>query len=56
VSVDVSSVDFQIYKVNFRLPILTDINILRRELNPTLFPGISSNVQVHDGFADVQEK
>jgi len=38
------------------LPILTDVEVPRRSLNSALFPGVSSSVGVHDGFADVQEK
>jgi hypothetical protein len=38
------------------LPILTDANFFLRSLSTSLFPGISSSVKVHDGFADAQEK
>ena len=31
---------------------LTDIDILMGNLSPTLFPGVSSSVQVHEGFRD----
>ncbi|KAG1872460.1 alpha beta-hydrolase [Suillus subalutaceus] len=31
---------------------LTDANALTRRLDPTLFPGVDSNVEVHRGFAD----
>jgi len=34
------------------LSILTDVNIVKEPLNATLFPGIPSTVQVHDGFRD----
>jgi hypothetical protein len=34
----------------------TDVNIIQRSLDSTLFPGISSDVAVHSGFADEQEK
>ncbi|KAF5361733.1 hypothetical protein D9756_002148 [Leucocoprinus leucothites] len=34
----------------------TDANIVRRSLNSSLFPGVSSAVGVHDGFGDEQEK
>jgi len=36
------------------LPLITDINIIFTPLNPNLFPGVSSDVQVHDGFANAQ--
>ncbi|KAL9711964.1 hypothetical protein Ac2012v2_005038 [Leucoagaricus gongylophorus] len=32
------------------LSILTDVNIVKDSLNTTLFPGVPSNVEVHDGF------
>ncbi|KAI1789485.1 alpha/beta-hydrolase [Ganoderma leucocontextum] len=35
---------------------LTDINLVRTPLNSTLFPGVSSDVQVHGGFADEHAK
>ena len=44
---------------NFRplsMPILTDANIILRKFDSTLFPGISSDVKVHDGFADSQAR
>ncbi len=31
---------------------MTDINIGLKSLDSTLFPGVSSSVQVHSGFAD----
>ncbi|KAJ3571303.1 hypothetical protein NP233_g3844 [Leucocoprinus birnbaumii] len=34
----------------------TDANIIRRSLNSSLFPGVSSSISVHDGFGDEQEK
>lgn len=34
----------------------TDADIIRRSLDGTLFPGISSDVGVHGGFGDEQEK
>lgn len=36
--------------------IATDINAIQKSLNPSLFPGISSSIQVHDGFADEHAK
>ncbi|TFY81186.1 hypothetical protein EWM64_g2822 [Hericium alpestre] len=38
------------------LALLTDTDFSLRPLNSTLFPGISSDVEVHDGFADSQER
>jgi len=35
---------------------LTDINILKTKLDSSMFPGISSNVEVHDGFAKEHKK
>ncbi|KIY62160.1 alpha/beta-hydrolase [Cylindrobasidium torrendii FP15055 ss-10] len=32
--------------------LLTDVQVLQRQLSTTLFPGISSSVYVHSGFAD----
>ncbi|KAF9049827.1 alpha/beta-hydrolase [Panaeolus papilionaceus] len=34
------------------LSLLTDANIVMDTLNTSLFPGVSSSVQVHDGFQD----
>ncbi|OJA11523.1 hypothetical protein AZE42_09435 [Rhizopogon vesiculosus] len=36
------------------LPILTDADFFLTTLDPTLFPGISSNIEVHNGFKDAQ--
>lgn len=38
------------------MPILTDVNIIQNPLNATLFPGISSSVEVHSGFAGTQSR
>ncbi|KAH9055744.1 lipase class 3 family protein [Lactarius vividus] len=38
------------------LPILTDINLLREPLDSSLFPGVSSSVKAHVGFASEQAK
>ncbi|KAJ3534314.1 hypothetical protein NM688_g7156 [Phlebia brevispora] len=38
------------------LSLLTDVEVVRRELNTTLFPGVSSDVTAHSGFADEHEK
>lgn len=34
------------------LPILTDLNFFPDELDPTLFPGISTSIKVHNGFSE----
>ncbi|KAF8887330.1 Alpha/Beta hydrolase protein [Infundibulicybe gibba] len=34
----------------------TDANVFQESLDPTLFPGISSSVEVHSGFANEQAK
>ncbi|KAJ3476600.1 hypothetical protein NLI96_g11047 [Meripilus lineatus] len=38
------------------LSLLTDANIIQRNLNSNLFPGISSSIYVHSGFADQHEE
>lgn len=38
------------------LPALEDIDIIQDFLNPTLFPGVSSSVKVHQGFRDAHAK
>ncbi|PFH47693.1 hypothetical protein AMATHDRAFT_197673 [Amanita thiersii Skay4041] len=38
------------------LSLLTDANILMGSLDPSLFPGISSDAQVHEGFRDAHAK
>ena len=35
----------------FSLSDLTDVNFFLTSLDTTLFPGVSSDVQVHNGFA-----
>ena len=40
----------------FSLPIITDGDIIRESLDPTLFPGISSSIGVHSGFAGSQAR
>ncbi|EKM50550.1 uncharacterized protein PHACADRAFT_263889 [Phanerochaete carnosa HHB-10118-sp] len=35
---------------------LTDVDIITENLDSTLFPGISSSIEVHSGFADEQAK
>ena len=36
------------------LPLITDIDIFKSSLDQSLFPGISSSVEVHDGFKGAQ--
>lgn len=36
--------------------IATDIDAFLEKLNPSLFPGISSSIEVHSGFANEQAK
>lgn len=38
------------------LPILTDLNLLLAPLDASLFPGIPSSVEAHDGFASQQAR
>ncbi|KAH9017205.1 lipase class 3 family protein [Lactarius pseudohatsudake] len=38
------------------LPILTDLNLLLAPLDTSLFPGIPSSVEAHDGFASQQAR
>ncbi|KAF9256516.1 alpha/beta-hydrolase [Marasmius fiardii PR-910] len=38
------------------IPLITDIDILLGPLNPSLFPGVSPSVKVHNGFRDEQAK
>ncbi|KAG6827782.1 hypothetical protein H0H92_010475 [Tricholoma furcatifolium] len=35
---------------------LTDVEIIRSSLDSTLFPGLDSSIEVHDGFQDEQAK
>ena len=34
----------------------TDVDAFLESLNPTLFPGISSSIKAHSGFANEQAK
>ena len=34
----------------------TDADVIRKSLDPTLFPGVSSSIGVHSGFANEQAK
>ncbi|KAG0697948.1 Alpha/Beta hydrolase protein [Suillus ampliporus] len=36
------------------LPLVTDADFFLTTLDPTLFPGISSSIEVHNGFGDAQ--
>ena len=38
------------------LPILEDADIIRESLDPKLFPGVSSSIGVHSGFAGSQSR
>ncbi|KAJ7067106.1 alpha/beta-hydrolase [Mycena amicta] len=38
------------------LSLVTDSNFFLESLNPTLFPGLSSSIEAHSGFADEQAK
>lgn len=39
-------------KMHSSLSVLTDAEVILDSLNTSLFPGVSSDVQVHDGFQD----
>lgn len=39
---------------NASLPLVTDGDITLVNLDSTLFPGLSSDIEVHEGFADAQ--
>jgi predicted lipase len=41
---------------SLRLADLTDANFFLQSLDPTLFPGVPSSVEVHNGFANEQAK
>ena len=41
---------------SFRLADLTDLNFFLQGLDPTLFPGLPSSIQVHEGFANEHAK
>ncbi|EPQ56167.1 lipase [Gloeophyllum trabeum ATCC 11539] len=38
------------------IPDLTDADIILESLDPSLFPGVSSSIQVHQGFASTQAR
>lgn len=44
------------YEHHFSLSDLTDINIFTKNLDSGLFPGVSSDIWVHGGFADEHAK
>ena len=35
---------------------MTDVEVLLEPLDPTLFPGMSSSIEAHSGFANEQAK
>jgi hypothetical protein len=37
---------------NDRMSDLTDLNVLKGELNSTLFPGAPAGLEIHSGFRD----
>lgn len=39
-----------------RIADFTDLKVLRKQLNPSLFPGFDSSITVHDGFQDEHAK
>jgi hypothetical protein len=41
---------------SFRLADLTDLDFFLQGLDPTLFPGLPSSIQVHQGFANEHAK
>jgi hypothetical protein len=38
------------------IPVLTDVDLFLTKLDQSLFPGIPSSVEVHDGFKDSHAK
>jgi Lipase (class 3) len=40
----------QIYRVLYRLSVLTDLNFYYMTLDPTLFPNVPSDIELHSGF------
>jgi hypothetical protein len=36
------------------LPLVTDADFFLTSLDSTLFPGVSSDIEVHNGFKDAQ--
>lgn len=45
-----------IFIFSFRLADLTDLDLFLQGLDPTLFPGLPSSIQVHQGFANEHAK
>jgi len=38
------------------LPLITNVDILQENLDPALFPGLSSSIKAHKGFANEHAK
>jgi len=38
------------------IPLLTDANFFLTGLDSGLFPGLSSSIEIHDGFGDAQAR
>ncbi|KAH9832668.1 lipase [Rhodofomes roseus] len=55
-SLDSVIVSHQGTNVDDILPIITDVDIIMTTLDSSLFPGLSSDIEVHSGFADAQAK
>jgi len=55
-SLDSVIVSHQGTDVDDILPLVTDADIVMTTLDSTLFPGLSSDIEVHSGFADAQAK
>jgi hypothetical protein len=47
---------YRIFIFSFRLADLTDLDFFLQGLDPTLFPGLPSSIQVHGGFANEHAK
>lgn len=46
----------RILSLCFSLADLTDLDFFLQDLDPTLFPGLPSSIQVHEGFANEHAK
>lgn len=42
--------------MHFRWPLITDADFFLDQLDPELFPGISKDIEVHNGFAEEHAK
>jgi hypothetical protein len=49
------SQSFDDFLPTFRIPVLTDANLVLVNLDPSLFLGVSSDVRVHAGFSVAHE-